>query len=252
MPIVTPANIRMAVPAYKIDQIIGIHSGSFVVSAPALFGSTTAPDTFDTGFGDSCFFQGIFSTDGGSSWNDFGTYRPNLSTPAQPVFQTVTNYGMVSPTGIFTATAKNWYDFVHSSTSAYTIQYKVLFIAKDTQGLITPIPTNEILYYSSAYNYQKYLPPNSSSFSSTSGTTPITHGLGYVPKVRAWFAPTSTSNNVDGISIPAGSITTMDNYQDATNITVNTTQAIFTDVSTTVSPRTRINGTVFYRIYIDG
>lgn len=251
MPIVTPANIYMAVPAYKIDQIIGIHSGSFVVTAPGVFSSTTASDPFTTGFGDSCFFQGIFSIDGGGSWNDFGTYRPNLTTPAQPVLQTVTCYGMVNPSGVFTATAKNWYDIVHSSSSSYTVQYKVLFIAKETQGIITPIATNEILYYSSKHNYQKYLAANSSSFTSTSGTTPITHNLGYVPKVRAWFSPTSTSNNADGISILAGSIVTMDNYQYATNVTVNTTSAVFTDISTTVSPRTTINGTVYYRIYID-
>lgn len=241
----------MAVPAYKVDQIIGIHTGSFIVSAPAPFGSTTAADTFDTGFGDSCLLQGIFSTDAGNSWNDFGTYRPNLTTPAQPVLQTVTNYGMVGPTGIFTASAKNWYDNVHASGTAKTVQYKVLFIAKDTQGSITPLSTNEILIYSSAYNYQKYLPTLGSSFASTTGTTTVNHPLGYVPKVRAWFSPTSTSNNADGISIPAGSITTMDNYQYATNVTVNTTAAMFSDVSTTVSPRTTVNGTVFYRIYID-
>lgn len=251
MAIVTPANILMAVPAYKIDQIIGIRTGSFIVSAPSAGGSTTASDTFTTGFGDSCFFQGIFSTDAGVSWNDFGTYRPNLTTPGQPVLQTVTCYGMVSPTGVFTATAKNWYDNVHASGSAYTVQYEVLFIAKDTQGIITPIVTNEILYYNSKYNYQKYLPANSSSFASTTGTTTIAHNLGYVPKVRAWFAPTSTSSNADGISIPAGSIVTMDNYQYATNVYANTTSAIFTDISTTVTPRTTKNGTVFYRIYID-
>lgn len=251
MPITVPANIRMAVPAYKIDQIIGIYTGSFIVGSPPIGGSSTASDTFTTGFGDSCLFQGIFSIDAGSSWNDFGTYRPNLTTAGQPVLQTTTCYGMVSPTGVFTATAKNWYDNVHASGASYTVRYKVLFIAKETQGIITPIATSEILYYTSKYNYQKYLPANGSSFASTSGTTTIAHNLGYVPKVRAWFSPTSTSNNADSISIPAGSIVTLDNYQYATNVYANATSVIFTDVSPSVSPRVSVNGTMYYRAYID-
>lgn len=252
MPIIHPENVYMSAPAYKVDQIIGIKTGSFSIAAATLGSQEKfATDTFDTGFGDSCFFQGIFSTDSGASWNDFGVYRPNLTTPGQPVLQTTTCYGIVSPTGVFTAAGVNWWDIVHATSSVYTIQYKVAFIAKDTQGAITPITTNETVYYSSRYNYQKYLPSLSSSFSSTTGSTPITHNLGYVPKVRGFFSPTSTSNNADGISITAGSIVTLDHYQYATNVYVNTTQATFTDVSTSVSPRATVNGTVFYRIYID-
>lgn len=244
--------INMAVPAYKVDQIIGIKTGSFSIVA-ATVGSQEkfASAAFDTGFGDSCFFQGVFSTDSGASWNDFGVYRPNLTTPGQPVLQTVTCYGIVSPAGVFTAAGVNWWDNVHATSSVYTIQYKVAFLAKETQGFITPIPTSESLYYSSEFNYQKYLLSLASSFPSTTGSTPITHNLGYVPKVRAFFSPTSTSNNADGISITAGSIVTLDHYQYATNVYVNSTQATFTDISTTVSPRTTVNGTVFYRIYID-
>lgn len=247
-----PENVYMSVPAYKVDQIIGVKTGSFTIAAAtAVSIQKFASDPFDTGFGDSCFFQGVFSTDGGASWNDFGVYRPNLTTPAQPVLQTVTCYGIMGPTGIFTASATNWWDLVHASSSAYTIQYKVAFIAKDTQGAITPLATNETTYYSSKYNYQKYLPSLGSSFPSTTGSTTITHNLNYVPKVRAFFSPSSTANNADSISIAANSIVTLDHYQYATNINVNTTQAIFTDVSTTVSPRTTRSGTMFYRIYID-
>lgn len=250
MPITDRTAINMAVPLNKVDQIIGIHSGSFsITAATAVSGPKFASDPFTTGFGDSCFFQGIFSVDGGASWNDFGVYRPVLTTPGQPVLQTVTCYGMVGPTGIFTASGVNWWDIVHATSSAYTIQYKVAFIAKDTQGSITPISTNENLYYWSKYNFQKIF--LSSSFSSTTGTTPITHNLNYVPKVRAFFSPTSTANNADGVSVLAGSIVTLDNYQYATNVYVNTTQASFTDVSTTVSPRTTRSGTMFYRIYLD-
>lgn len=51
---------------YPSDMIIGIHSGSFTVAAPSVGSNTTNTDTFTTGFGTSCYFQGIFSTDGGT------------------------------------------------------------------------------------------------------------------------------------------------------------------------------------------
>lgn len=249
MSVTQPTKINMAVPNYKIDQIIGIKTGSFNIGVPVAGPPViTAGTAFTTGFGDNCFLQGIFSTDGGLSWNDFGTYRPDLTT-AFPTLQTVTCYGYVSASGVFQPTGVNWYDTNHAIGRAYTIQYKVFFIAKDTQGAITPIGTSEILYYTSAFNYQKiYL---SNNYSSTTGTSVIAHNLGYVPKVRTFFSPTSTQNNADGVSIPAGAMVTLDHYQYATNVQPDTANLTITDVSTSVTPRTTINGQVYYRIYLD-
>ncbi len=240
MSIIAPTKINMAVPEYNADQIIGIHTGSFVVAAPTFLADTTASDPFVTGFGDTCLFQGIFSVDGGVSWNDFGSYKPNLSTPAQPVLQTVTCKGWVTPTGTFTAYASNFYDFVHSVGTAYTIDYKVAFLAKDTQGAITPLPTNEILHYSSSFNYQKiYL---SSSFANNIAMpTPIAHNLGYIPKVRAWGTST-----LGGAPFPTGSMLSYDWFGGSNfNIAVNTSDAVFDAITG--------YGTVniFYRIYLD-
>lgn len=238
---IDPTKIFMAVPNYRVDQIIGIHSGSFVVSAPTPGTSpTSASDTFNTGFGDTCLLQGIFSVDSGATWNDFGAFKPDLTTPAQPVLQTVTCQGGVTPAGVLTVFATNYYDNVHSVGAAYTVQYKVVLLAKDTQGTITPLPTNEVLYYSSSFNYQKIF--MSGTFANDTGApTTITHNLGYVPKVRAWG--TSTLNTAPFVT---GSVYSYDFFGTSNfNVEVNTTTATFDAITGfgTVN--------ISYRVYLD-
>ncbi len=245
-----PQAINMIIPDYKIDNIIGITTGSFAISAPTSSpGYTTATQTFNTGFNDTCLFQGIFSTDG-VNWNDFGANQPNLSTPGQPVLQTVTCYGGVGNNGVFTAYGLNYYDLVHSVGTAYTIQYKVAFFAKDNQGAITPISTNEILQYDSSTNYQKI--HSSGSFSNAAGTTTINHGLGYVPKVREWIIPTSNTLAAGGtITIPANTLVTPDWFTGYTNTGfatgIDTNNAYFTSINN----GSAISATILYRIYWD-
>jgi len=239
--ITNPGALHLAVPVNRIDQIIGVHTGAFIISAPtaAPGGSpTNASDSFTTGFGDTCLFQGIFSVDGGASWNDFGSYKPNLTTPAQPVLQTVTCRGWVTPAGVFTAYAENNYDLVHGSGVSYVVQYKVAFLAKDDQGAITPLPRSEILNYSSSFNYQKiYI---GSSFANGGGATTIAHNLGYVPKVRAWITSSRSSpfpaNSLLSYDWPGGS-----NF----NIKVNSTNAVFDSISGYGTAN------ILYRIYLD-
>lgn len=243
-----PKALNMLIPDYTIDNIIGIHTGSFSISAPTSSGVyTTATNSFSTGFGDTCLFQGVFSTDGGTTWNDFGAMKPNLTTAGEPVLQTVTCYGYVESNGTFIATGLNYYDNVHSSGTAYTIQYKVAFLAKDNQGAVTPLATNEILQYDSAYNFQKVF--SSGSYTNGSSSHTVTHNLGYVPKVREWFIPTSSTSGGSGtvLTIPAGALVTADWFGGYTYIQVNTTQAIFSSVNN----GSTISGTVIYRIYWD-
>lgn len=240
MPITQPSKIIMAVPEYRLDQIIGIKSGSLSITAPtAITEFTNASATFTTGFGDTCLFQGVFSTDSGTSWNDFGAYRPNLTTAGQPVLQTVTCQGWVTPTGVFTAYGTNWYDFVHSTGTTYTIQYKIVFFAKDMQGLTTTIPTNEILTYDSSFNYLKIF--SSGTFANNTGSpSVVTHNLGYVPRVRAWITTSSsspyTANSLLSYDWPGNS-----NF----NIEVDSSSATFDAI---VGYGT-VN--VLYRIYLD-
>jgi len=233
--------INMAVPEYKIDQIIGIHSASFSISAPTPGPGSpaTASDPFDTGFGDTCLFQGIFSVDGGTSWNDFGSYKPDLSTPTQPVLQTVTCQGWVTPAGVFEAYAQNFYDIVHATGTAYTVDYKVAFLSKDDQEAITPIPTNEVLNYLSSFNYQKIF--DGDRFANGGVPTVVSHNLGYVPKVRAWGTST-----LGGAPFPTGSMLSYDWFGDSNfNIKVSTTDVTFEAITG--------YGTVNidYRIYLD-
>jgi|SRR5882757_594111 len=239
MSVTDATKINMAIPGYKIDQIIGIHSGSFLIAAPTFLSSpTTATDNFTTGFNDTCLFQGIFSVDGGTSWNDFGSYKPNLSTPAQPVLQTVTCQGWVTPAGVFQAYAQNFYDNVHATGTAYTVDYKVAFLAKDDQNAITPIPTNEILNYLSSFNYQKIFA--SDTFANGGSPTVVAHNLGYVPKVRAWGTSTLGSPFI------SGSMLSYDWFGGSNfNVKIDTTNVTFDAITG--------YGTVNidYRIYLD-
>lgn len=250
MAITNPVALHMSIPDYLVDNIIGIHTGSFTVSAPTdLSSPTTATDTFTTGFGDSCLFQGVFSTDSGSTWNDFGVMIPNLTTAGQPVLQTVTCYGWIDSSGILTANGVNYYDYVHSTSQSYTIQYKVVFFAKDTQGSITPLSTNEILQYNSAYNYQKI--DLKGSFANASTATTVSHNLGYIPKVRSWIdLTTSTYAGYGNVSVPTNSISTPDLWpQTYPVIKISTSSAIFNPILD--GNGNLAVGNIFYRIYLD-
>jgi len=243
--ITNPSAIYMAVPQYPVDNIIGITTGSFNIAAPTFIAPTTATDTFDTGFGDTCLFQGIFSVDNGASQNDFGVNVPNLSTPGMPVLQTVTCYGGVL-NGVFTAYGLNFYDNVHSVGTAYTILYKVVFFAKSDQNALTTIPNNQVLNYSSEFNYQKvYL---QDSFANVGMTTSVAISLGYIPKVREWITVTNNTSAASGfLTIPAGTLVTPDWFFGNPYITVSTTSVNFISVDN----GSTVAATVTYRIYLD-
>lgn len=243
-----PNIISMAVPNYEPDKIIGIKTGSFSVGAATLVTNpATATDSFTTGFNDTCLFQGIYSLDSGTTWNDFGSYIPDLSTPGFPVLQTTTCRGYITSSGVFTAVGLNWFNLATGISSAKTIQYKVVFFTKIGQGKITPLPTNELLYFTTKYNYHKIFLQNSYLVSTTRYEV-VTHGLGYTPKVRAFFTPTTSTSGAEGVyTIPAGSLTTLDWYK--CEVTTGTTQVTLSPLFD--SSGTAINGTEEYRIYLD-
>lgn len=236
--------INMAVPLYDVDKTIGIHTGTITVAAPIAgapdFGLKTGIDTFDTGFGDSCYFEGIFSVDSGVTWNDFGAMKPDLSLPTAPQFQTQDcNCSMIN--GILTTTAYNYYNTAHGTSAPYTYLFKIALFAKNTQGRVTPLSTNQILAYNSAYNFQKIFLQDSFPFNlagtNTTKSTAINHGLGYFPKVRAFYKESSGSLRMLPIS----------NYEieprvDASNVTFYH-DAYWDTVA--------INGSVEWRIYLD-
>lgn len=225
---------------YDTDKIIGIHTGSISVGAGDMFGTPgVATDTFDTGFGDTCFFEGLVSVDGGTTWNPIGTFIP----AAGPTFQTTSALAYMVG-GTLTVKAVNYI------TSAKTVQYKMVFFAKDNQGALTPLTIIDNLFFDSNKNYQKIF--SSSNFAvSTSAATSVTHSLGYVPKVRAFFSPTSATTGSNGsVAIPAGCLTTISTFVNP-NIQITTSSVSFGVISDSSSYPSGINGTLYYRIYYD-
>lgn len=86
------ANIKnfLFTTRYPPDKILETYTGSFT-APPSLSGSTLHRTEFpiDHTFGDSLFLQTTYSLDGGITWQDQDTSIPDLSTPSQPVFETV-------------------------------------------------------------------------------------------------------------------------------------------------------------------
>lgn len=201
MSILNPADIVMAAPDYGQDQIIGIITNTLSVAAPTSISQfTTTTDPKPHSFGDSCYFDGIFSVDGGITWNAFGTQTPNLTTPTQPVFQTVDCEAYVDTVNV-NVNITNFYDNVHGKGTAYTLQYKIYLIAKNTMAQpLTPIPTNQILTYDSSKNIQKILTSRTVAINVAGGavgsSSSIAYTLGYIPKIRAFFLPTATPTTV--------------------------------------------------------
>lgn len=198
MSVVNPSALNMIVPNYGIDQIIGITSGTLNITAPTSGTSpTTATANFAHGFGDSAYFSGIFTADGGTTYNDFGAMIPVISL-GFPVFQTVDCNAVCDATNL-TITASNYYNFVTGTGTAATVSYKVYLFAKNTMASpVNPLATSETLQYSSGFNYQKVFMRGTTNLtvaSGTTGSTNVTHSLGYVPKVRA-FRTNSASPSV--------------------------------------------------------
>lgn len=198
-----PAALHILVPDYPLDQIIGYFTGTATVPAPSLSpGFTTVTQTFQTNFGDSCYFQGIFSTDNGVTWNDFGSQTPNLAPPF-PQFQTL-DVNAVSGISTLTVTLTNTYDLSHTIGIPYTATFKVYALAKNTMAQsVSPLPTNQILSFSSPFNFQQIDQQGTVSLNvagGITGSTIVVHNLGYVPIVRAFQFAVATPTVCQPIS----------------------------------------------------
>lgn len=249
MAVVDPTAVYMVAPEYNVDNIVAIYTGTLSTTAPAGAGTyTTATATHITGFGDSCYLQGIFNVDGGVAYNDFGSY-----TPAGTQLQTQTVRAFVTSAGVLTVIGVNWYNAVAGSGAPHTMSYKIALMAKNNQNNITPVGTNEVLYFNSAYNYQKIFMQDQVA-SPTTGNVTITHNLGYVPKARAWYQPSANITGGDiGYTLPANCIATLDwltLYDNAIpqmygQTQISTTNLVFSPMNGTSQ------GTLHYRIYLD-
>lgn len=242
----------------QIDNIIATFENTINLSVPSSSpGFTVATDVQTHNFGDSTYFQGIFTvddpTDPDTVWNDFGAQTPDLSTPSQPVFQTVDVEAMIDSvnTNIYLI---NYYNNVSSSGTAYSVTYKIYLLSKNTMAKpITPLAINTDTYFNSNNNYQKIFKKGTTSISVTSGNTgssaSIAHNLGYIPKVRAFFV--NSDNQLFALNqiVPAisGGFPVI-----APAIEVHltpTTLTFYSDQTQFLAPG--VNGNIEYRIYYD-
>lgn len=231
-----------------IDKVIGVYSGTINVGAPGAFPNfISATDTRPHGFGDSVYFQGRFSTDGGTTWNDFGAQTPIL-TGTFPVFQTADCVGFVDSTNI-NVKATSWYDSVAGAGHAYTFTYEVFAIAKNSMvSPITPLEPNNSLFLSSGNNYQKVALQGVAALSVTSGATSSTvipHNLGYIPNVRAWWFNSTTPTVCRSLIPDATTINYLEiqTKLDTSNVTFYVDSSGGSGIDTI--------GNIEYRIYYD-
>lgn len=247
MAVTEPSAINMSVPDYTIDQIIGVFTNTLSIGAPTPSpGEITVNDVKPHGFGDSCYFQGIFTTDGGVTYNDFGAQTPNLAPP-EPQFQTVDVEAIIDTANV-NINITNFYDVAHSTSSAYTVTYKIYLLAKNTMAKpITPIKTNNVLLYNSSDNYQKAFLRGTVPINVASGATgfsmDILHNLQAIPKVRAFFLPTSSPKTVYGINNPPLSAPAIEAHITTTDLVFYSDQGAIGALG--------VNGNIEYRVYLD-
>lgn len=177
---------------FDIDKVLGTFSGTITSPAPtASPGSTWTPADIPTGIPETTLWHGIFSTDGGVTWNNFNSEINRGATT-----QTITCYG-VSQAGNFKIIARNMYDYNIGAGYAYTVLYKIVLFAKSTQGSITPQPIGSDLYFDSRYNYHKIALDGTTSMvvAAYGGRTTVTipHNLGRIPRVKLYYEFLTTS-----------------------------------------------------------
>jgi len=211
-----------------IDKIIATYTGSFT----ATISPRNVIHPIPTNINDTTYFQGIFSIDNGTTWNDFGTTEP------------IQVFGM-SQSGVFNVISRNKL----FGGSQYTVLYKVVLIAKPTQGIIPIQDIGTNTYFNSNLNYQKILSDTTQNFSvSSGGSTILTfdHDLGYVPKIRPFVY---TSNLTDYGTGMYEYCTLQTNIADTVGIRVTTTK-VYVDIDNTPYSNT-LSGIIGMRIYYD-
>lgn len=185
-----------------IDKIIGTYEGSFSLTAPAAGATNTVTTPKTTNINETTLFQGIFSVDGGVSWNPFQTRKNHVErtdasiNPQGEVFV----YGE-SIAGTFNIVAQNQRNLSSTFGTNYTLMYKVALIAKKTQGAITPQPIGSNKLFDSRLNYQKIAVDDVSPTSGVGQTVTVAHNLGYAPKVRVYSETSGGSLKSMGFSL---------------------------------------------------
>lgn len=244
---------------WDTDKIIGYYSGSLSVAVASVGSVATATATQTTGFGKSCYFVGQFSLDGGTTWNDLGVYQPNLTTAGRPVLQTTTLRAYVTSGGVLTLVALNWYDSVHSTSSSYTISYRVTLLAKQDQGAVSTVNVTPQIFLDTFGAIAPQVFMKGTFAVSTTANTTINHNLGpgFVSGAMSFFEPTSNTAGIEGVvTVPAGAMMSLDWFRGSSSgvsadVRLDSTTAVFTPLQSNSSTPNGIAGTQHYLLYIN-
>jgi hypothetical protein len=166
MSIINPSKVVMTAPEYQLDQIVDLIQGSVNVGAASTdaFNIVTnaTVDSLKPTLGGKIYFpKGVWSADGGASWNEFGNAIPLAGVNANGTRQLtvgVTCYNQTAAPGGIDATTDAVMDVNVSNggTVGYTILYKILCLVRPDQAKIpTPNQLPPALNYSNKINYTK-------------------------------------------------------------------------------------------------
>lgn len=245
---VSPSKLQIVVPDYPLDQIIGYFTGSVAVGSGGTPSNTTI--SIPHGFGDSCYFQGIFSSDNGVTWNDFGTEIPTPGSPL-PTFQTIGCNTYTDTTNI-NIIGINW------TGTPVTVLYKLYALAKNTMAApLNPIPTTQKLSFSSGFNFQRIAFKGTVPLNvplNTTGSQVVIHNLGYVPIVRAFLFRVSSPTTCLPIIFDADTglsfASAMEGGLSSVQVRLTSSSLTFFVDNTSASSSSAIGVTVDYRIYL--
>lgn len=155
---------------YKIDQILGVYSGSLTIAGTGGIGSPALYTIVGNPAGETCFIRGIISFDGGLSWQDASWEGKIPVSPNQNAF-------------MFPAVSSTIVAYIAGNAgAAFNIQYQLFLYAKPSQSpqnYPTTYPANGIIF-DSKYNYQKI------AFDIATASLTLNHNLGYIPKVSVF------------------------------------------------------------------
>lgn len=224
-----------------IDQILATYRGSFNIAAPTSGGgfSTTATANIPTGISSPTLFVGVYSIDGGTTWNDFTNQQ--LVLPPGILFPYFEVHGKSTANNL--AITANNYDAIGGPNTAFTVMYRVALVYRPGMGAIDQSligNTNTNQYFNSQFNYQKIAVDDASALSIASlgsQTITLTHNLGYIPKIRQFIYRASDQSLVQLGTESTGSY--------STSITTTTVTTVLN------GPVGGLTGILYTRIYFD-
>ncbi len=255
MAVTQPQNLRMAVPQYDVDKIIGIFTGSFSTPAPGLFVGYNE-QTFNTDFNDTCLTRCLYQVDGGDKNDDNFPYP--IGSNRFGVQATSFSRNNTAGVGAFNS------DF--SGAIPHTVNFQLYCYAKSDQGKVNPIKTDQPLAYASRYNYEKIYIDEVQPMTVTTGspqTFSVLHDLGYVPDTKTSIEYVSTTGGGGvvedtGTIYPAGLLantevnttgSSLEHNGIKCSVEINTTSVTYRLSGTITGMTYTVN--IHYRIYLN-